>query len=166
MSGAARHLSGLREVDRIQDQLRRSLQGEAWHGPALNELLADVAASEAAAKPLSGTHSIWEIVLHVIAWGRIVCDGFIEKENTHAKRNDWPTPPTKDEIGWKQTIAELNEVHDQLLEFILQLDDSRLEQAAVEGSASAYIVLHGLIQHNLYHAGQIALLKKAVRSDA
>src|SRR5437868_13624756 len=84
----------MREVDRIEDQLRGSLHGDAWHGPALHELLADVAASEAALKPLSAAHSIWEIVLHIIAWERVVYNGLTEKENSHAGKNDWLIPRT------------------------------------------------------------------------
>ena len=53
------------EIERIEDQLKRSLEGEAWHGPALEELLADVRAEQAAAKPVPPAHSIWEIVLHI-----------------------------------------------------------------------------------------------------
>lgn len=153
----------MREVDRIEDQLRRSLEGDAWHGPALQELLADVKASEAAVKLLGGTHSIWEIVLHIIAWQRIVRDGLLRTKTSVAERNDWPAPPTAGGINWKKTLAELNSVHEQLRECIRRLDDSLLEQPAIEGSTSVYAVLHGLVQHNLYHAGQIALLKKAVR---
>jgi hypothetical protein len=54
------------EIHRIADQLKRSLEGEAWHGPALRELLSGVTAKQAAARPLAGAHSIWEIVLHII----------------------------------------------------------------------------------------------------
>ena len=84
----------MREVDRIEDQLRGSLRGDAWRGPALHELLADVVASEAALKPLSAAHSIWENVLHIIAWERVVYNGLTEKENSHAGKNDWLIQPT------------------------------------------------------------------------
>jgi len=52
----------------IAEQLRRAFEGDAWHGPALLELLQDVDAVTAAAKPLPDVHSIWELVLHVAVW--------------------------------------------------------------------------------------------------
>jgi hypothetical protein len=52
------------DIQRIEDQLRRSFAGNAWQGPAVRQLLADVTAEKAAARPLSNAHSIWEIVLH------------------------------------------------------------------------------------------------------
>jgi uncharacterized damage-inducible protein DinB len=56
------------ESGRIADQLRRAFDGSAWHGPALIELLEDVDAATAAAKPRLKIHSIWELVLHIAAW--------------------------------------------------------------------------------------------------
>jgi len=150
------------EVGRIADQLKRSLHGDAWHGSSVSDVLANVNASTASAKPLPGAHSIWEIVLHITAWEQIVLDGLVNRERNAVRPNDWPAPPTTDESEWHEALAELNSIGDQLCDSILRLDDSRLDEAAVEGSPSVYMVLHGLVQHNLYHAGQIALLKKAL----
>ena len=61
------------EAARIADQLRRAFDGTAWHGPSLMELLDDVDAATAAAKPLAKVHSIWELVLHVAAWDAAGC---------------------------------------------------------------------------------------------
>ena len=60
------------EIERIEDQLKRSLEGEAWHGPAVEELLVDVTAGQAAAKPAPSVHSVWEIVLHIISTQQLV----------------------------------------------------------------------------------------------
>jgi hypothetical protein len=60
------------EIQRIEDQLRRAFEGHAWHGPAVRELLADVTAAKAAGRPLPSAHSIWEIVLHMATWERVV----------------------------------------------------------------------------------------------
>jgi len=64
----------MNEIMRIEDQLRRAIEGEAWHGPSINELLQDVTAGEAAAKPITHAHSIWEILLHVISTQEIVLE--------------------------------------------------------------------------------------------
>src|SRR5690349_1614814 len=59
------------EVRRINDQLRRAFEGQAWHGPSLIELLSDVTAEQAAAKPVPAAHSIWELVLHIEFWEEV-----------------------------------------------------------------------------------------------
>ena len=157
-----KHPPVMMEVERIADQLRRSLHGDAWHGSSVSDVLANVNASTASAKPMPGAHSIWEIVLHIIAWEQIVLDGLIKRQRNAVRPNDWPAPATTGRAEWHDALAELNSIGDQLRDSILRLDDSRLDEPAVEGSPSVYVVLHGLIQHNLYHAGQIALLNKAL----
>jgi len=72
-----KHPPVMMEVGRIADQLRRSLHGDVWHGSSVNDdVLANVNASTASAKRLRGAHSIWEVVLHIIAWEQIVLDLF------------------------------------------------------------------------------------------
>src|SRR5688500_993915 len=61
----------MREAERIADQFRRAHEGEAWHGPSLKELLGDVTAEEAAARPVAGAHSILELVQPSAAWERV-----------------------------------------------------------------------------------------------
>ncbi|HYV05863.1 MAG TPA: DinB family protein, partial [Blastocatellia bacterium] len=60
------------EIKRIRSQLRRAFEGEAWHGPSVMELLGDVTAEQAAAHPIAGAHSIWELALHIATWERYV----------------------------------------------------------------------------------------------
>ena len=59
----------------IADQLRRAFLRDAWHGPAVLELLADVDAETAAARPIPSVHSIWELVLHIAVWDRMRVGG-------------------------------------------------------------------------------------------
>jgi hypothetical protein len=55
------------EVSRLDDQLKRALEGEAWHGPSVLESLAGISAAQAAIHPIAGAHSIWELVLHILS---------------------------------------------------------------------------------------------------
>jgi len=153
------------EIERIEDQLRRSLDGEAWHGPALRELLVDVTAEEAAAKPLANAHSIWEIVLHIISAQRLVSERLKGKPTVLAAEEDWPTIPEESAAAWSTTIQELHDTNERLRQAVLQLGDARLDKPIVEGFSSIYVTLHGTVQHNLYHGGQIAVLKKALRAN-
>jgi uncharacterized damage-inducible protein DinB len=152
----------MREVERINEQLKRAFEGGAWHGPAVMEILQTVTPVQAAARPSPGVHSIWEIALHIAAWKRA---GVMRLQGQPAQlptEEDWPPVKETSEPAWEQTIQKIKEGHDQLVRAITSLDDSRLDIPIVEGSASVYATLHGIIQHDLYHAGQIAILKKLV----
>jgi uncharacterized damage-inducible protein DinB len=150
------------ERERIHDQLRRAFAGEAWHGPALQELLRDTTAREAAARRIAGAHTIWEIVLHVAVWedvGRRRLKG--ERIGELAAAQDWPAVGETSETAWKTTLEALERGHHALRQAILEIEESKLEETVPGKNHSVYVMLHGVVQHDLYHAGQIALLKKA-----
>jgi uncharacterized damage-inducible protein DinB len=145
---------------RIADQLRRAFDGSAWHGPALLELLKGVDAATAAAKPLPNVHSIWELVLHIGAW-----DGAVYRRLGGAKarlsgRQNFPPVPKPTEAAWRQAMAQTKQAHDVLVKTVAALPAKRLRDRVPGKSYDFYHMLHGLAQHELYHAGQIAILKK------
>jgi uncharacterized damage-inducible protein DinB len=149
------------EAARIADQLRRAFNGSAWHGPALLELLEDVDAATAAAKPLRNVHSIWELTLHVAAWdGAILRRLAGEKLQLSASQN-FPRVGKPTEAAWRKTVAHLKRTHETLVRTVASLPDSRLWDRVPGKRYDFYFMLHGLTQHELYHAGQIAILKKA-----
>lgn len=150
------------EARRIKDQLRRAFEGEAWHGPSLMELLADVTAERAAAKPIAAAHSIWELVLHITFWEE-VSRRRLEGDDTKVQAEDGLFHITESsEAGWQEALAKLRSANEALREAIAGLDDESLQEKSAGQEYSIYSLLHGVIQHDLYHAGQIALLKKAV----
>ena len=149
------------EVRRLSDQLKRSYEGHAWHGPALRELLEGVSAAAAAARPIPGAHSIWELVLHVAAWedaARRMIDG--EDSGEMPEESNFPPVPPTSEKAWHETLGHLESVHRMLLEEVHDLTDEELMQTVPGRKYTFYFLLHGVVQHNLYHAGQITLLKK------
>jgi uncharacterized damage-inducible protein DinB len=152
------------ETKRILDQLHRSYYGPAWSGPAVVELLRGVTAAQAAATPIAGGHSIWELLQHISAWEDVA------RRRVNGQRivslppeQDYPPLGETVEANWKKARAHAEQVHMTLEECVGLLRDGRLEEV-VEGEEkhSIYALLHGVIQHNLYHAGQMALLKKAI----
>ena len=150
------------EARRLAEQLRNAFEGEAWHGPALLELLADVDAATAAAHPLPGVHSIWELVLHIAAW-----DDAVNRRIALGKAlqlNDAENfPPVNDPspAAWKQAIEHGNKTHGSLLKTVEALPDPRLGEQVPGKKYDIRFMLEGVAQHELYHAGQIAILKKA-----
>jgi uncharacterized damage-inducible protein DinB len=148
------------EAKRIQDQLKRSIAGAAWHGPAVMELLADIDAPKAAARSIAGAHSIWELSLHIAAWNKAAVRRLSGDRAELPDEENFPAVNDTSDEAWQRTLELLQSNHRELQEAISGLDDARLDQPILEGMSSVYVTLHGVIQHNLYHAGQIALLKK------
>lgn len=150
------------EIERILDQLKRTFEGEAWHGPPVLTILEGITATQAGVRPLNGGHNIWELVFHITAWERAGLRRLAGDRAFLSDAEDWPTVGDPGEQAWEQTRRALKEGHDEFHDAISKLDDSRLNQPIVEGLATVYVTLHGIIQHTLYHAGQIAILKKAI----
>lgn len=152
------------EIERIQDQLRRAYGGEAWHGPSVREVLAGVTAEQAHARPLANAHSIWELVHHIAVWedvGRLRLQGDRAAIDISSPE-DWPPADDQSEAAWENAKAALDRGHQAFVEAIAQVSESRLDEPILEGMSTVYVTLHGVIQHDLYHAGQIAMLKKAM----
>jgi uncharacterized damage-inducible protein DinB len=151
------------EAARIADQLRRAFNGKAWHGDSVFQILKGVTAAQAAARPIKSGHTIWELVLHIAAWDGAVLRRMGGVAGTLSAAKNFP--PVKDtrEAAWRTAVAEVRRVHEELVAAVAALPDSRLDEM-VPGKRGAhhtfYYMLHGVVQHELYHAGQIALLKK------
>jgi uncharacterized damage-inducible protein DinB len=150
------------EVERITDQLKRAVTGSAWHGPAVEEILTGITAEQAASRPFSEAHNIWELLLHTTAWLQ-ACRRRLEGHRAQlTDEEDWSKVTDTSERAWNETIAAMTRAYEGLSSAISRLDDSKLDQPIVEGMSSVYVTLHGVVQHTLYHAGQIAILKKAI----
>jgi uncharacterized damage-inducible protein DinB len=147
----------------IAEQLRRAFEGDAWHGPAVLELLEDVDAATAAANPLPKVHSIWELLLHVEVWDAVALrrlDG--EKFQPEGTANFPLVPKLASEAAWRKAITHAKRTHDRLVKTVAGLSESRLRDRVPGKKYDFYFMLQGVAQHELYHAGQIAILKKAV----
>ncbi|HEY7674391.1 MAG TPA: DinB family protein, partial [Burkholderiales bacterium] len=111
------------EVNRLEEQLRRALAGEAWHGPSVLELLAGVSAAQAASHPIAGAHSIWELVLHLrsdydLVLRRLAGDG---RQLTAAE--DWPASPASTGENWQRTVQELKLLNKKLRQAVRNFPD-------------------------------------------
>lgn len=145
----------------LADQLRRAFEGEAWHGPALLDLLQDVDAPTAAAKPLPHVHSIWELVLHIAAWDDAAIRRLDGQKWQPTGTANFPLVPMPSEAAWRKAIADATRTHKRLVKKVAALRETKLGER-VHGKRYDFChMLHGVVQHELYHAGQIAILKKA-----
>jgi len=148
----------MRAIERILDQLNAAYGGVAWHGPALRQLLEDVGEEAARAKPVAGAHSIFEIVTHVRAWMDVTSERLAGTPRELTTEEDW-SDVTR--TSWPAALEELDHAQSRVCDAVARLSADDLDRKVAGKPYSVYVLVHGLIQHNLYHAGQIALLKKA-----
>ena len=149
------------ELKRISDLLDRAGHGDAWHGPSVDATLAGVTAAQAAARPIADGHSIWELVLHIAVWERVVTRRFGGEELEPTSAEDWPPVTRTTDDAWRRAVADLRKARGELRAAMLAFDGRRLDATVQGKNYSFYVMAHGIVQHDLYHAGQIALLKKA-----
>jgi uncharacterized damage-inducible protein DinB len=155
------------EIDRILDQLAREHDGDPWHGSPLLHILEGVTAAGASARPIPGGHSIWELVLHITGWKNEVRRRLSGAPAADPEDGDWPDAGAPSESRWREARERLQRAHDDLAAAIRTLPEETLYAATNDPrnrplgtGVSYYVLLHGIVQHDVYHAGQIALLKK------
>lgn len=156
----------------LAEQVLRAHDGPAWHGPALAEHLNDLGAAEAARHPLPDAHSIWDIVLHCAAWAGEVRRRLEGGSPDLPEEGDWPAVRDPSERAWQKARERLRTSHQRLAAAVRAAPASRwAERVGVEpdpalGTGVTHAaMLAGLLQHSAYHGGQLALLRRALRSD-
>lgn len=157
-------------IDPLLADLRRIYEGNAWHGPAVLDAIRDVSAEQAAARPVAGAHSIYELTHHIAAWIGETASRL--QGNAPGMPADGDFPPQAalvDAAAWADVCARLDRRQAELLEAVAGFDAGRLDEAVnpgnkgdVSGPVSYRALLSGLAQHSAYHAGQIVLLRKAL----
>jgi uncharacterized damage-inducible protein DinB len=152
----------------LVEQLDRAFYGDAWHGPSVTEALDDVDAAQAHAHPIHGAHGIWEIALHLASWKHEVCRRVEGAEPHSPLEGDWPEPPDPDAAAWRATLDALEQAHRRLIAATRLLQAGRLHDMVgahrdrpLGTGVTFEAMLLGSVQHDVYHAGQIVLLRKA-----
>jgi uncharacterized damage-inducible protein DinB len=152
------------ELERIDDQLRCSFEGGAWHGPSVLEALDGLDAESAFAHPIPGAHSAWELVLHLAGTYSLVLRRLEGDPRPLTPEEDWPEvgAPTADR--WRRAVQSLQRLNEDLRLAVRRFPVERLDQPLVPlPDYTAYTQFIGTTQHNLYHAGQVLLLRRALR---
>jgi len=152
------------------DQSRRLTDGDPWYGDAVLQVLAGVTHQQAAARPIAKAHTIWELALHMTSWVHEVTRRLQHGDWREPADGDWPAAPDPTATNWRASLARLREAHEALSAALETFPESRLdEQLGTErnqsmGTGQTHAqMLHGILQHDAYHLGQIGLLKKAVQ---
>jgi uncharacterized damage-inducible protein DinB len=156
------------ETSRIIDELNRAIHGDPWHGRSVADILDGVSAAQASLQPVPGVHTIWEIVRHMTAWTHEVTHRLAGHPAGDPAEGDWPQPSGVDERAWAHDVQAFFEAHGRLVASLESLADSALREPTRDPRSGETgtgvtrdVLLHGLAQHHAYHAGQIALLRRA-----
>lgn len=152
----------MNELERIVDQLRRAHSGEAWHGEPLMSILEGISAEHSGVTWLPGTHTFYQLVVHITAWQREAARRLRERIYRElSAEEDW-VESGEGSAAWGLALRDLQKSHAELVSAVSGLDPNLLDET-LPGSPNQtyYVLLHGIVQHTLYHAGQIAMLKKA-----
>lgn len=156
------------EIARLIDELEREHRGDPWHGSPLRRLLDGVTCEVAAARPVRHVHSVWEIVLHMTAWKNEVRRRLSGAPAGTPREGDWPDVPSPTPEAWSAALDRLEHAQRSLVEAIRQFPEERLSEPTRDprdretgAGVPYYVLLHGIVQHDVYHAGQIAIVRKA-----
>ena len=151
------------ELDRIKVLLNAAFHGGAWHGPSVLENLKDIRPKEAGNRQ-KNIHTIAELVYHITSW-RIFALKKIQGDAAFViktEKQNWGNISDVDEFEWETLQMELTLSHDELMLGLAEKDDSFLLEIVPGAEYDFYTLLHGIIHHDLYHNGQIGILKKGV----
>lgn len=151
------------EIQHIVALLHKTYEGKAWHGPSVKEALADLNENHARLG-LPDTHTIIELVAHLTAWKRYVTKRLAgDLTYTVTDALNFPAPD-----DWQRTLKELDDSQRQLLAAVEAFPPEKLQQQ-IPGASDLftyYEFLHGILHHDLYHAGQIVLMRKALAKQS
>jgi uncharacterized damage-inducible protein DinB len=151
-----------KEIQYIISSLQRTLDGEPWYGRPVVALLEDIDAAKAYTKPTKNAHSLADLLWHINTWAEFTLkrlQGDQEKDDTYFGEIDWrPIDPAVH--TWAEGIEQFKNLNQQIISILQDKDDSLLKEIVDFREYNFRFLLHGYIQHNIYHAGQVAYLKK------
>jgi uncharacterized damage-inducible protein DinB len=147
----------LRPIERLLEQINAVYGGPAWHGPALRDLLDGVTEEQARAHPITGAHSIIELLSHIRVWMEVASRRVSGEEIASRSVNSWP-----ELASFADEVAALERAQGRFADAVARLGTDDLDKKVPGKKHPIYAEVHGVLQHNTYHAGQIALLRKAL----
>jgi uncharacterized damage-inducible protein DinB len=155
------------ELSHFIRQLQNNFNGRPWYGDSLLHKLENISSSEAFMAPVPGTHSVAQLTAHIIVWRRYLLERL--KGNPQFKVEidtelDWPSQETLRLKGWEAILSELAENQRELLA-LLAAETNELLDRPFDGKRTFRSLIEGIIQHDIYHTGQIGLLVSLINKN-
>jgi hypothetical protein len=166
MAAGARSRIGDPRIELLLEVMDQAFDRKGWHGTTLRGALRGVTPAEALWRPAAGRHNIWELTLHAAYWKyavrRRLADAAIGSFDR--KPSNWPAiPDPADSRAWKRDVAFLDAEHRKLREVVSELTPAALRLRSPRGVWTYAEEIHGVAAHDLYHTGQIQLIKRLMR---
>jgi uncharacterized damage-inducible protein DinB len=149
----------MRPTERLLEQLNKAFGGEAWYGPPLRDLLDGVTEQQANQRPIAGGHTIHELVVHIGTWMDVVAHRITTTDAALTTVEDWSDLTGK---SWPATVQELEHAQSRIVDAVARLSTERLDENVPGNKHKIYDEVIGAIEHNIYHSGQIAQLRRAL----
>ena len=146
--------------ERLAAELRRAWAGEPWHGPSARVVFDRLTAVQAATRSFRGSHTPWQLVLHLTTWVEVPLRRLDDPSYDPAATDDFPSPASTSDAQWKQDIAALGDSVERLAKRVMRVDDAALELPVGTRGYTGARMVDGVIQHLAYHAGQAAVLAR------
>jgi len=155
----------MNEVEKIADQIHFTYQNGFWGGGSIRGLFHSFNEVEAFLYPIPGAHSICEIALHISAWHKIFENRLSKIETVYHHNEDWPNPGPATEENWCKALEDLDKSNENLVDAVRNFKDENLKLLVPGKKFTFYEMLHGISQHDQYHAGQVMFLRKTIQNE-
>jgi uncharacterized damage-inducible protein DinB len=151
--------------EKLQQKLTNALSGQPWYGQPVYTIIEHVTFEAAYEKPQGSAHNIAEIVLHMISWTEEVMDRMNGMNAGVPTSGDWPETGSPDEQKWQNYVNDLKLVNVNLMGIIWNFPEEQWSGLINDDRDSEPVttyeeLIDGFIQHQIYHAGQIAILNR------
>ncbi len=156
-----------REIELLVRSIEEAYRQKTWHGPNLRGSIRGLSAREANWRPGRGRHSIWEIALHCAYWKYTVGRRILgtKRGSFPLKGSNWFERPhlREGEMAWRGTVRLLDDTHRRMVAAIIGLSAARLNGVTKGSHVSMRQMIEGIAKHDVYHAGQIQLIKRLMK---
>jgi uncharacterized damage-inducible protein DinB len=143
--------------------VRQTVTGPMWHGPSINDAFQGLTYVAANSRPIAGAHSAWELALHIASWADIARTRLGEQIMRDPVRSkDWPPVPAPSPSAWRQTVEQVGSAYDALATHLEWMKPEDLQRIVPGRDYTVETMVRGVIEHGVYHAGQVAILRKAL----
>ena len=135
---------------------------KSWHGTNLRGSLRGLTFEDAAWRPAPERHNIWEIVVHAAYWKYVVRRALTgtKRGSFPLKGSNWFARGSGGAAEWRADLNLLSLEHRELRQAVVAFDPKRLDALTARGRFTQAALIRGIAAHDLYHAGQIQLLKR------
>lgn len=156
-----------KEIQYIISTLQKTLDGEPWYGRPVVAMLEEIDPAMAYKKPAANSHSLADLLFHMNSWAEFTLrrlEGDEQKDDTYFDKIDWraidPAVHT-----WQEGLKQFTNFNQQIISILQQKDDHFLKEMVDFREYNFRFLLNGYIQHNIYHVGQVAYLKKLLEGS-